>query len=100
MSKLNSRQRITNEYNREAVSDAFGKIDEQLNALSEGRMAANYQARGTVPSTGSFALGDKVWNSNPAELGTVGNKYIVLGWVCVSPGTPGTLKEMRVLTGG
>jgi hypothetical protein len=97
---LNSRQRLTAQYSRESVGDALSKIDEQLNALSEGRLSASYQARSTVPATGSYALGDKVWNSTPAELGTVGGKYIVLGWICVTPGTPGTLKEMRVLTGG
>ena len=54
----------------------------------------------TIPVTGSWAAGDKVKHSAPVEVGSVASKYVIIGWVCVASGTPGTWKEMRVLTGG
>ncbi|GCL71801.1 hypothetical protein PN4B1_17060 [Paenibacillus naphthalenovorans] len=38
-----------------------------------------------APTTGTWAVGDKVWNAAPAAGG-----YI--GWVCTTTGTPGTWK--------
>lgn len=43
-----------------------------------------------APATGTWALGDLVWNSEPAAT-----EYI--GWVCVSAGTPGTWKGFGVI---
>ena len=77
----------------------FRDIADQLNGVSEGRIYNNYQAQLTIPTTGSYAQGDKVWKSNPVEAGTTGSKYVVIGWICTVSGTPGTLLEMRVLTG-
>lgn len=54
----------------------------------------------TAPTTGTWSQGDKCKNTAPTESGTAGSKYITTGWCCVSSGTPGTWKEMRVLTGG
>lgn len=71
----------------------------QVNGLSEGRIAAEYGARPTVPTTGTFAQGDFVRNSAPVEVGTAGSKYIVFGWICVASGTPGTFVQCRFLTG-
>jgi hypothetical protein len=71
----------------------------QVNMLSEGRMAANYQALTAAPTTGTWAQGDFVRNSAPAELGTAGSRYVVFGWLCVSGGTPGTWVQCRFLTG-
>ena len=73
---------------------------QQVNGLSEGRIAANYNASTAAPTTGTFQQGDKVWNSAPTELGTTPNKYAILGWLCVAGGSPGPFVEMRVLTGG
>ncbi len=53
-----------------------------------------------APTTGTWAQGDKCKNTAPTELGTAGSKYLVLGWACVSSGTPGTWKDIRTLTGG
>ena len=39
----------------------------------------------THPSTGTWAVGDRVWNSNPSP-----SDYI--GWVCVIAGSPGVWK--------
>ena len=40
-----------------------------------------------APTTGTWARGDKVWNSTPSAGGTP-------GWVCVTAGTSGTWKAM------
>lgn len=52
-----------------------------------------------APTTGSWAQGDFVRNTAPAEAGAVGSKYCVIGWVCVAAGTPGTWLPIRTLTG-
>jgi hypothetical protein len=43
-----------------------------------------------VPTTGTWKLGDIVWNTAPASGGTP-------GWVCTVAGTPGTWKAMANL---
>lgn len=70
----------------------------QVNALSEDRIQAYYQATSSVPTAGSYQVGDFVRNSAPSELGAVGSKYVLLGWVCTSA-SPLTFKECRALTG-
>lgn len=71
----------------------------QVNALSEGRLFATYNAQTAVPTTGSHALGDVIRNSAPSELGSGGSKYVIYGWLCTASGTPGTFVQMRFLTG-
>lgn len=75
------------------------EIATQLNGLSEGRIAANYAALTSAPTTGTWAKGDKVRNSNPSELGTASSKYVIDGWICTVGGTPGTWLQQRTLTG-
>ena len=75
------------------------EIAQQLNSLSEGRVFATYNANTAAPTTGDYFQGDYVKNSEPAEAGSGGSKYVILGWVCVASGTPGTWNECRVLTG-
>lgn len=70
-----------------------------LNLLTDGRLAGTNNATTAAPTSGTHAQGDVVRNSAPTELGTAGSKYVVLGWVCVAGGTPGTWLQMRVLTG-
>lgn len=53
----------------------------------------------SAPSVGSWAAGNCVRNSSPIEEGVGGSKYIIIGWICTAPGTPGTWLSMRVLTG-
>ncbi len=72
---------------------------QQINALSEGRISANYTAATAAPTTGMYQQGDKVWNSAPVELGSAASKYIIVGWINVTGGEPGTFLPMRVLTG-
>ena len=44
----------------------------------------------TIPTTGSWGVGDIVYNSSPAAAGK-------LGWVCVTSGTPGTWKAFGAI---
>lgn len=44
----------------------------------------------SAPASGTWAVGDKVWNTIPVASG-----YI--GWVCVTAGTPGTWKEFGTI---
>ena len=71
----------------------------QINGLAEGRLYNRYQAQTAIPTTGSYAQGDIIWKSDPVEAGVATAKYVVIGWICTVSGTPGTLLEMRVLTG-
>jgi hypothetical protein len=70
-----------------------------LNLLTDGRLAGTNNATTAAPTSGTHAQGDVVRNSAPTELGTAGSKYVVLGWVCVAGGTPGTWVQIRALTG-
>ena len=97
MSKLNLTPRIGNNdpiLHREIREHAM-----QVNQLSEGRIAAVYNARSSVPTTGTFAQGDFIRNSAPVEAGAALSKYVIIGWVCVASGTPGTWLQCRYLTG-
>jgi hypothetical protein len=64
------------------------------NATLEERTVESWNAdyffsarRTAAPTTGSWRVGDVVWNSAPSAGGTP-------GWVCTTAGTPGTWKAM------
>jgi hypothetical protein len=62
--------------------------------------AAMWDSEGAAaPTAGRWAQGDKCRKTAPVEDGAPGAKYVVVGWVCVVSGSPGTWVEMRVLTG-
>jgi len=75
-------------------------ICNQVNAITEGQGYAFHAAMTAAPTAGSYAVGDFVKNSAPAEAGTGGMKYVIRGWECTASGTPGTWVECRALTGG
>lgn len=50
----------------------------------------NHTTGTAAPTTGTWAVGDTVWNTNPAAAGAP-------GWVCTTAGTPGTWKAMASL---
>ena len=77
----------------------YREIALQVNAISEGRIVGFYTAATAAPTTGTWAQGDEVKNSAPAEAGSAASKYIVTGWICTVAGTPGTWRQARVLTG-
>jgi hypothetical protein len=70
------------------INSNFLKIADALNDTAN-----------SAPTTGEHSAGERVINSEPVELGTNGNRYIVQGWACVEAGTPGTWLDNRVLTG-
>jgi len=75
---------------------------QQLNRLSSGSISASTTATTAPPppkSVTMYAQGDFIRNSNPTVLGTAGSRYVLIGWVCVAGGTPGTWVESRTLTG-
>lgn len=75
----------------------YREIARQVNSLSEGSMAASYNAQTSAPTTGSYQIGDVIRNRTPAELGTAGAKYLITGWTCIA--TPCTWVQNRSLTG-
>jgi hypothetical protein len=79
--------------------EVFKTIAIQLNGISEGRMSAFHNAYTAAPTTGTWAQGDSIKNSAPAEAGIATAKYVIIGWVCTVGGTPGTWLECRCLTG-
>ena len=76
----------------------YREIAQQVNGLSEGSISARYQALTAAPTTGTWMRGDFVTNSEPAQLGTAPNRYVIRGWSCVAAGTPGTWVESRIPT--
>ena len=99
MSKVLATSRIPAEYNRQTFYEILSAIQTQLNALSEGQLVAAYNAYTAAPTTGTYAIGDYIRNSAPAEAGSASSMYVILGWVCTASGTPGTWVEVRALTG-
>lgn len=70
----------------------------RVRLLYEQRVSGVYAA--TAPPTGGqWVQGDMVRNSAPVEAGVVLAKYVIVGWICVATGTPGTWLQMRTLTG-
>ncbi len=95
--RLALNNRVPAEYNRQAIQSIINDLQTQLNNLSEGVLTATNNAVASVPTTGSYNVGDFVKNSAPSELGGAGSKYIQLGWICTS--SPTTFLEVRTLTG-
>ena len=78
------------------VQKLMRQVNQQVNALSEGRVTATNNASDTVPTTGTWNRGDFVPNTVPSPIGEAGNQYIIDGWKCVVGGTPGTWVEVRL----
>jgi hypothetical protein len=98
MAKINVIQQVPAEYNRQTFATILTALQNQVNSLSEGMLTGRYNAQTTAPTTGTFNVGDLVYNATPSELGTVGNKYILLAWMCTVT-DPLTFRELRCLTG-
>lgn len=84
-----------------SLVDSLRDIASQVNLLSEDKISGSYGARTAQPSTVIQAVGDFTKNIAPAEAGTAGAKYVVLGWVTTVNGTASaaTSLEVRTLTG-
>jgi len=81
---------------------------EITNAPSSGQtnrflLRQAFQQKTAMPTSGNYEIGDFVMNITPAETGTAGSKYIILGWSRVTTGSGNVLNtdwfEMRCLTG-
>ena len=81
------------------LTDLFREHGQQLNDLTEGKIAAVTNKGTAAPTTGTYAQGDFVRKAAPAEAGVALTKYVIVGWVCTVSGTPGTWVECRYLTG-
>lgn len=97
MSKLNITNKALDTYNRQNYFDALRQIQDQLNNLSEGKLKASYTAQTSVPTSGTYNVGDFVRNSTPTELGAASSKYVIIGWMAIA--SPNTFVQQRVLTG-
>lgn len=97
--KLAISNNVPREWNPDRMTLLLRQIEAQVNALAEGRLTGRHFTMASIPTVGDFGLGDIVWKSSPAEAGGAGSKYVIMGWVNTAAGSPGTFKEMRVLTG-
>jgi len=95
--RLELRNRVPAEYNRQAVQGIINDLQTQVNNLSEGVLNAKTNAQTSAPTTGTYQVGDFVANSTPSEAGGGGSKYIIIGWMCSV--SPNTFLQCRVLTG-
>ena len=75
------------------------QIAKKVNSLASGSASAFENTGTAAPTTGTWAQGDFVKNSAPAEAGSAGSKYITQGWTCTVSGAPGTWLPVRTLTG-
>jgi len=90
------------EYDRrlaQVLYAVFGQVARKVNAMASGSASALDGGGTAAPTTGAWAQGDTWRNTAPTEQGTAGSKYVVLGWICVTSGEPGTWRQMRALTG-
>lgn len=81
------------------LTDLHARSAKQVNDLTEGFVSAVTNAAAAAPTTGTYAQGDYVRKAAPVEAGAATAKYVIVGWVCVAGGTPGTWVEARFLTG-
>lgn len=90
MSKVDISWKVPRTYNPEVIESLFKSVADQLALLSEGKQGAYYGARTSAPTSGKWARGDWVKNSEPSAAG-------YFGWVCVASGEPGTWKGFGVI---
>lgn len=82
-----------------ALTKFMRETAQKVNQVSSGTFAGYDGASTAAPTTGTWAQGDFVLNSNPTVLGAAASQYTVLGFLCVAGGTPGTWVQFRGLTG-
>jgi hypothetical protein len=101
MSRLSNDARLPQSDDQRALKQRLYELQRdtanQVNALSEGAIRACTNATAAAPATGSYTPGDFVRNCAPQELGTVGSKYVVEGWLCIA--APATFVDKRFFTG-
>lgn len=80
------------------LNKEIGELKDKDESFRMNRLAA-FNSATAAPTGNTWAIGDIVRNSAPAEAGVALSKYVVIGWICTASGTPGTWLEMRTLTG-
>lgn len=81
------------------LAKLFLDISKKVNQISGGSVAGLDGGATAAPTTGTWAQGDYIVNSNPVEAGAATAKYVVRGFICTVGGTPGTWLQCRDLTG-
>ena len=82
MSKLTLANRVRREYDQQMLSDVIFAIQNQLNAISEGRVSAKHNSSSVIPNASSHpnaVPGDTVSNIGASSGGYVGWVYLVSG---------------------
>ena len=84
----------------QSTTEEMDRTRRQINQLSEGRKVAHYNSVSATPvAQVQCAVGDVILNNSAVEAGSAGSRYVVIGYRCVSAGTPGDFVELRCLTG-
>jgi hypothetical protein len=97
--RLNETIQLSKETLIQSLYEILQASARKINGLAAGAYSARDNQLSAAPTTGTWAKGDFVENSNAVEAGSSPNKYILIGWRCTVGGTPGTWLECRVLTG-
>jgi hypothetical protein len=96
--KFSLEQYIQEKYDPAQMREIMRLLEDVNTRRFKGRIAEMFSSA-SIPTSGVWGVGDEVENSNPLELGGAGSMYIIKGWKCIGSGSPGTWREMRVLTG-
>jgi hypothetical protein len=97
--RLNENIQLSKESLLQSLYDFLVPAARKVNGLAAGSYSARDNQLTAPPTTGTWAQGDFVENSNATEQGVALSKYIIVGWRCTVGGTPGTWVECRFLTG-
>lgn len=97
--RLNENIQFSSERLIQSLYDFLRPVAQKVNGLASGAYSSRDNQRTAAPTTGTWAKGDFVENSNAVEAGVALSKYIIVGWRCTVGGTPGTWVECRFLTG-
>ena len=88
---------------RIALSKVFREIAIKVNQLADGSIAGSDHVATSIPTTGTYFIGDFVKKSNPVVAGGGGSQYVITGWTRITSGSSHVLNtdwvENRALTG-
>jgi hypothetical protein len=86
-----------------ALSKVLREIAIKVNQLADGSISGIDRVSTTVPTTGTWKVGDFVLKSNPVVAGAGGSQYVISGWRRITSGSGNVLNtdwvESRELTG-
>jgi hypothetical protein len=85
-----------------ALNKYLKQVQVQVNGNADGKISAATSASNGPPPANSitvYAAGDFIRNNAPSQTGTAGSMYVILGWLCIAPGKPGTWVACRCATG-